>query len=119
MHYYLVESYRPEDKKTPRQSTLMYLGKHPTVEDAIADWGRRADAERRRAQQGWHNARVLRKAIQEGGDGDMRLVEWEEWSADSCDDRADYWETQLAELQELIRISSLLSTLDYRRKRYT
>jgi hypothetical protein len=118
-YYYLVESYRPEGKQTPRQNTLMYLGEHPTVEDATADWGRRAEAERRRAQQGRNNARALRKEIQEGGAGDLDLVEWEEWFADSCDDRAYYWEAKLAELQERLRTSSLRRTLDYRRKRYT
>ena len=37
-YYQVVESYRPEGAKTPRQRVLAYMGKHATIEDALAQW---------------------------------------------------------------------------------
>jgi len=34
-YYQLVESYRPEGVKTPRQRFVMHLGRYATVDDAL------------------------------------------------------------------------------------
>jgi hypothetical protein len=42
-YYQAVESYRPEGAKTPRQRVLAYMGKHATIEGALAEWEPRID----------------------------------------------------------------------------
>jgi hypothetical protein len=46
-YYQVVESYRPEGSKTPRQRVLAYMGKHATIEDALAEWEPRIEILRR------------------------------------------------------------------------
>jgi hypothetical protein len=39
-YYQLVENYRPEGSKTPRQRFLLHLGRYDTVEAALKGWPR-------------------------------------------------------------------------------
>ncbi len=45
-YHQVVESYRPEGSKTPRQKVLLYLGKHPTIDSALARCQEEIDSER-------------------------------------------------------------------------
>jgi hypothetical protein len=39
-YYQLVESYRSEDSKTPRQRVVLHLGPHATVDETLKGWPR-------------------------------------------------------------------------------
>jgi hypothetical protein len=57
-YYQLVEGYR--DKGKVRQRVLCHLGRHPTPEEALTHWDRRANYERQHGRDELRAAQVIR-----------------------------------------------------------
>ena len=93
-YYQLVESHRVEGE--PRQSVLVHLGKHPTVDDALSEWPKEIERLRDFA----HEARVLGKFSRESGFSDVWARETTRRAA-SAEKRADRLEENLRKLREL------------------
>ena len=101
-YYQLVENYRPEGSKTPRQRVLLHLGRCDTIEAALKGWPREIRSLRRDAvkiRERFEN--VTRK----DGSADAVPGYVRTWlqSATSMEQRADALETNLMRLKELVR----------------
>ena len=101
-YYQLVENYRPEGSKAPRQRVLLHLGRYDTVEAALKGWPRELRRLRRDAakiRERYENA-TRRDGSEDAVPGYVRT--WLQ-SATSMENRADALETNLMRLKELVR----------------
>ena len=101
-YYQLVENYRLEGSKTPRQRVLLHLGPYDTVKGALKAWPRDVRGLRLDAAKLLEGCEYWPR--KEGYDalvpGYVRA--WRE-TASSMEQRADALETHLVRLKELVR----------------
>lgn len=103
-YYQLVENYRPEGSKTPRQRVLLHLGHYDTIEAALKGWPReirrlRRDAAKLRGMyEDWQRNRG--GTASDTAPGYVRA--WLQ-TATSMELRSDALETHLLQLKELVK----------------
>jgi hypothetical protein len=93
-YYQLVQSHRVDGK--PRQTVLMHLSQHPTVDAALAGWPKEIRQLRRLAKQHSERYEFLSKEF-----GNKRSTRYIQECAESATQQADALQARLTKLRSL------------------